>query len=111
MQKLGIASFSVRDTGIGISPEHLPRIFDRFYRVERTREGKSGGSGLGLALAKWVAERHNTTLIVESEPDRGTCFRFEISTANVQAQRPLSFAGVSQVTPAPKIHSQSSERI
>ncbi len=99
LQQPGIATFSVRDTGIGISPEHLPRIFDRFYRVERTRDGKSGGSGLGLALAKWIAERHATTLIVESEPDRGTCFRFEMPVVDAGSQhdvRTETIAAISQ---------------
>jgi heavy metal sensor kinase len=110
VQQDGVAILSVRDTGIGIAPEHLPRIFDRFYRVDRTRDGTSGGSGLGLALAKWIAEKHNTTLIVESEAGRGTCFRFEIPVVNVQAQigvRSLSIAGFSSTTNAQIIHGDS----
>jgi heavy metal sensor kinase len=67
---------SVSDTGIGIAPEHQTRIFDRFYRVDRRRGGLSGGSGLGLALAKWIAEKHGTTLALESAIEKGTTFRF-----------------------------------
>jgi signal transduction histidine kinase len=110
VQQDGVAILSVRDTGIGIAPEHLPRIFDRFYRVDRTRDGTSGGSGLGLALAKWIAEKHNTTLIVESEAGRGTCFQFEIPVINVQAQigmRSLSIAAISSTTNAQTIHGGS----
>ncbi len=68
----------VRDTGIGISGEHLPRLFQRFYRVDSVRSRQQGGSGLGLALAKWIADQHQATLIVESEIGVGTCFRVAI---------------------------------
>jgi signal transduction histidine kinase len=68
----------VRDTGIGISGEHLPRVFQRFYRVDSSRSRQMGGSGLGLALAKWIADQHHATLIVESEVGVGTCFRISI---------------------------------
>jgi signal transduction histidine kinase len=68
----------VRDTGIGISGEHLPRLFQRFYRVDSVRSRQMGGSGLGLALAKWIADQHHATLIVESEVGLGTCFRVAI---------------------------------
>jgi len=68
----------VRDTGIGISGEHLPRLFQRFYRVDSARSRQLGGSGLGLALAKWIADQHQATLIVESEIGLGTCFRVSI---------------------------------
>ena len=69
---------SVSDTGIGIAPEHQTRVFDRFYRVDRRRGGLSGGSGLGLALAKWIAEKHGTSLSLESAIGKGTTFRFVI---------------------------------
>ncbi len=65
----------VRDTGIGIAGEHLPRLFQRFYRVDSARSRQLGGSGLGLALAKWIADQHHATLIIESEIGLGTCFR------------------------------------
>jgi heavy metal sensor kinase len=69
---------SVRDTGIGISPEHRPRIFDRFYRIPPDGHGAPAGSGLGLALAKWIAERHGTELSVESDTGRGSCFSLSL---------------------------------
>jgi heavy metal sensor kinase len=70
--------FRVQDTGMGIAAEHQPRIFDRFYRVDRTRGNSSRGSGLGLALAKWIAERHDTTVSVESMTGRGSSFSFSL---------------------------------
>jgi heavy metal sensor kinase len=72
---------SVRDTGMGISAEDMPRIFDRFYRGSQTGETVSHGSGLGLALAKWIAERHGTQLKVESQPGQGSCFSFSLEMA------------------------------
>ena len=67
---------SVSDTGIGIAPEHKLRIFDRFYRAAPVGSSQTGGSGLGLSLAKWIADLHDTELIVESEPGRGSSFSF-----------------------------------
>jgi len=71
--------FAVRvaDTGRGISEEHLPHIFDRFYRASDTK----GGAGLGLAIAKRILELHGTTLAAESEVDRGTTFTFALAVA------------------------------
>jgi heavy metal sensor kinase len=76
----GLVLFTVHDAGIGIAPEHQPRIFDRFYRVDRTRGTTSRGSGLGLALAKWIAEKHGTTVSVESVVGKGSSFTFALSS-------------------------------
>ncbi|MCP4665464.1 MAG: response regulator [Deltaproteobacteria bacterium] len=65
----------VRDTGVGILPEELPKIFDKFYRVKHPKTRKVMGTGLGLAIVKGVVEAHNGTIDVESVPDRGTTFR------------------------------------
>lgn len=70
----GEARVAVADTGIGIAPEHLPKIFDRFYRVEEARSRVKGGSGLGLAIAKWIAEAHKGSIGVESSPGHGSIF-------------------------------------
>jgi heavy metal sensor kinase len=72
---------SVRDTGNGIASEHRQRIFERFYRGAPASENVPAGSGLGLALAKWIAERHGTELLVESEPGKGSCFSFSLKSA------------------------------
>lgn len=66
---------SIRDTGIGIPPEHLPHVFDRFYRVDQARTRDSGGMGLGLAIAKECVLAHGGTIEVESAPGVGTTFR------------------------------------
>ncbi|MCW3480232.1 phosphate regulon sensor histidine kinase PhoR [Neisseriaceae bacterium JH1-16] len=68
------AVFSVRDTGIGIPREHIPRLTERFYRVDRGRSRNNGGTGLGLAIVKHVIARHHARLEISSEPDKGSCF-------------------------------------
>ncbi|NJP37020.1 two-component system histidine kinase PnpS [Alkalicoccus luteus] len=65
----------VSDTGIGISKKEIPRIFERFYRVDRARSRNSGGTGLGLAIVKHLAEAHHARLSVDSKPGKGTTFR------------------------------------
>jgi heavy metal sensor kinase len=72
------AVVSISDTGIGIPPEHLPHIFERFYRVDKARARTDGGVGLGLAIAKIIAESHKGTIGVESEVGKGTTFRISI---------------------------------
>jgi heavy metal sensor kinase len=68
------ATISVRDTGIGIAAEYLPHIFERFYRVPGAKQRTDGGAGLGLALAQWIAEQHNTFISVQSQPGAGSVF-------------------------------------
>ncbi len=70
-----VAVLSVSDTGIGIPKEHLSRIFERFYRVDKSRSKETGGTGLGLAIVKHVAERHGARLDVSSELGRGTTIK------------------------------------
>jgi two-component system phosphate regulon sensor histidine kinase PhoR len=68
------AEFSVIDDGPGIPPEHLPRLTERFYRVDRARSRESGGTGLGLAIVKHVLNRHDGRLRITSELGRGSRF-------------------------------------
>jgi len=63
---------AVEDTGIGIPPESLPYVFDRFYRADKSRTREDGGTGLGLAIAKWIVERHGGRIRLESKPSYGT---------------------------------------
>lgn len=71
----------VEDNGMGIKPEALPRIFERFYRVETSRSRREGGSGLGLAIVKHILEAHNENITVESEYLNGTKFNFTLEKA------------------------------
>ncbi|MEY8710629.1 two-component system sensor histidine kinase PhoR [Mangrovibacter phragmitis] len=72
------ARFSVQDNGPGISPEHLPRLTERFYRVDKARSRQTGGSGLGLAIVKHALTHHDARLSIESVPGKGSCFSFEL---------------------------------
>jgi two-component system phosphate regulon sensor histidine kinase PhoR len=69
------------DNGEGIDKEHLPRLFERFYRVDKTRNRNQGGSGLGLAIVKHIIEAHNEQIFVESEVKVGSEFSFSLSRA------------------------------
>ena len=68
------AELCVRDTGIGISPQALPHIFDRFYRAEPSRSKQVEGVGLGLALVRWIVQKHGGQIAVQSEPAKGSRF-------------------------------------
>ncbi len=72
------ARLVVEDSGIGIPPQDVPHIFERFYRVDRAREHESGGTGLGLAIARWIVQAHHGTIKVESELGKGTKFQVEL---------------------------------
>jgi signal transduction histidine kinase len=73
-----MVSISVSDTGEGIPPEDLPMIFERFYRVDKSRARKTGGSGLGLTITKRLVEAHSGTIEVKSQPGKGSTFTFTL---------------------------------
>lgn len=77
----GMVQVSVQDTGIGIAPEHLPYIFERFYRVDRSRTRSTGGAGLGLAIVKKIIEAHGGQVSVESVLEKGTTINFTLPTS------------------------------
>jgi len=71
----GRGVFGVQDTGIGVEPRHIPRLTERFYRVDQGRSRETGGTGLGLAIVKHVLTRHQASLEVQSELGKGSVFR------------------------------------
>jgi two-component system, OmpR family, phosphate regulon sensor histidine kinase PhoR len=76
--------FTVADTGIGISPEHIPRLTERFYRIDRSRSRATGGTGLGLAIVKHVLIRHQGELVVDSAVDQGSRFTVRLPPRRIR---------------------------
>jgi signal transduction histidine kinase len=74
---------SVQDTGIGIAPEHLPHVFERFYRADKSRARTTGGAGLGLAIVRQLVEAHGGRVGVESAMGKGTTFTFTLPMAEL----------------------------
>ena len=75
------AQIAVRDHGPGIAPEHVPRLTERFYRVDVTESRAQGGTGLGLALVKHILNRHRGRLTIDSAPGAGATFTVHLPTA------------------------------
>ncbi len=84
----GRAELVVKDTGPGIAAEHLPRLTERFYRVDRSRSRETGGTGLGLAIVKHVAQRHGAELHIESQLGQGSQFSITFPSSRVRAIHP-----------------------
>lgn len=78
----GRTVIEVCDTGIGIAPEEQPKLFDRFYRVDKGRSKEKGGSGLGLSIVKWIVEAHAGTIRVKSRPRKGTAVIIQLPGAS-----------------------------
>ena len=87
------AVLDVTDTGMGIGAEDMPHVFDRFYRADRARSRDSGGSGLGLSIAKWIAERHGGSIGIKSAPGLGCRVRIDLPcTASAANPSPVTVA-------------------
>ena len=89
----GAGELEVRDSGIGIAREHLPRLTERFYRVDGSRSRDTGGTGLGLSIVKRVAQRHGGELEVRSEPGKGSSFKLIFPAARVRRGESVADAG------------------
>lgn len=81
----GSGELAVSDTGLGIAREHIPRLTERFYRVDGSRSRDTGGTGLGLSIVKHVVQRHGAELDIQSEPGKGSRFRLVFPAARVRA--------------------------
>ncbi len=92
----GQGVLTVTDHGMGIAPEHLPRLTERFYRVDRSRSRETGGTGLGLAIVKHIAQRHDAELQIESTPGKGSSFRLVFGAHRVRVAVEQSAALVEQ---------------
>jgi two-component system phosphate regulon sensor histidine kinase PhoR len=88
----GRGEFAVQDSGIGIADEHIPRLTERFYRVDRSRSRATGGTGLGLAIVKHVLMRHDAELDVVSEPGKGSTFTVRLPVSRVRRTGPQEAA-------------------
>ncbi|MEY4013556.1 MAG: hypothetical protein RLZZ290_420, partial [Pseudomonadota bacterium] len=86
----GQGVFEVRDTGPGIEPEHIGRLTERFYRVDKGRSRSTGGTGLGLAIVKHIASRHNAHLRIESALGQGSRFALVFPTQRLLREPPSS---------------------
>ena len=84
----GHALITVQDSGIGIAREHIPRLTQRFYRVDPSRSRETGGTGLGLAIVKHAIQRHGGELLIDSELGRGSRFSLRVPSARVKQLEP-----------------------
>ena len=79
---------TIKDNGPGIEEKHLPRLFERFYRVEKSRDRNKGGSGIGLSIVKHIMDSHNQTVNVNSHIGKGTIFMFTLDFSTGQESVP-----------------------
>jgi signal transduction histidine kinase len=88
----GEVEVRVHDTGAGIPPEHLPHVFERFYRADRSRARATGGAGIGLAIVKELVQAHGGRVGIDSAPGRGTTVTFTLPSATAPAPPPRALA-------------------
>jgi two-component system phosphate regulon sensor histidine kinase PhoR len=104
----GSGVFSVADSGIGIAAEHVPRLTERFYRIDRSRSRATGGTGLGLAIVKHVLLRHQAELEITSEIGRGSMFSVRLPAKRVE--RAPATGDADAVTPGPPLTNSEAPR-
>jgi len=97
----GRCDFSVRDTGPGIAPDHIARLTERFYRVDRSRSRETGGTGLGLAIVKHVVQRHGAELMIESATGVGSTFAIRFPASRLRPAAPVSAVGLAGTNERP----------
>jgi two-component system phosphate regulon sensor histidine kinase PhoR len=100
----GSAELSVADTGPGIAREHLPRLTERFYRVDGSRSRDTGGTGLGLSIVKHVAQRHGGELDIQSEAGKGSTFRLIFPAARTRRDSALAVSSPGATHAEPEVH-------
>ena len=96
----GGAEFYVQDSGVGIAPEHIPHLTERFYRVDQSRSRETGGTGLGLAIVKHVVQRHGGEVRIRSQLGKGSRFALYLPPRRVRAQAPVSLLAAAKVSTA-----------
>ena len=99
LQTDGSGELTVSDTGPGIAREHLPRLTERFYRVDGSRSRETGGTGLGLSIVKHVVQRHGGELHIQSEPGKGSKFRLVLPAVRVRVAGGEAEVGVEAAMP------------
>jgi two-component system phosphate regulon sensor histidine kinase PhoR len=87
-----LVTIDISDDGIGIDPKHFPRLFERFYRVEKSRNRNEGGSGLGLAIVKNILDSHGQAINVRSAVNVGSTFSFSLEKSKISG--PVSSRGI-----------------
>jgi two-component system phosphate regulon sensor histidine kinase PhoR len=95
----GGGEISVSDSGPGIAAEHIPRLTERFYRVDGSRSRETGGTGLGLSIVKHVVQRHGGELLIESEIGKGSVFRHHLPAVRVRQQNGEAELGLESALP------------
>ena len=100
----GAAELSVSDTGPGIARDHLPRLTERFYRIDGSRSRDTGGTGLGLAIVKHVVQRHGGELDIQSELGRGSSFRLIFPAARSRRETSATGSALASARVQPEVH-------
>jgi heavy metal sensor kinase len=98
-----VASLRVADTGVGIDADHLPHVFERFYRADPARARAEGGAGLGLAIAHWIATAHGGEISVQSEVGRGTTFTLRLPISSSPVSKDFNSSPLHPAPPSSRV--------